>query len=73
MTHLAALETRDGVRRLYKLPWPEVGAEMPAYGERVRARIAQHGESRPFIRTEYALEVLNGEGGLFAPQRIAQL
>jgi hypothetical protein len=73
MTRLATLETRDGVRRLYKVPWPEVGAELPAYGERVRARIAQHGESHPFIRTECALEVLDGEGGLFPPQRIVQL
>ena len=55
------------------VPWPEVAAELPAYGERVRARIAQHGESHPFIRTEYMLEVLDGEGGLFPPQRMAQL
>src|SRR5215212_9651907 len=73
MGHVAALEARDGVRRLYKVPWPAVAAELPAYGERVRARIAQHGESHPFIRTEYMLEVLDGEGGLFPPQRIAQL
>ena len=53
MEHLATLEARDGVRRLYTVPWPEVAAELPAYGERVRARIAQHGESHPFIRTEY--------------------
>jgi hypothetical protein len=73
MEHLAALEARDGVRRLYKVPWPDVAAELPAYGERVRERIAQFWESHPFIRTEYALEVLDGEGGLFPPQRIAQL
>src|SRR5688500_13172339 len=70
MEHLAALESRDGVRRLYKVPWPEVAAELPAYGARVRERIAQHGESHPFIRTEYMLEVLDGEGGLFPPQRM---
>ncbi len=50
-----------------------MAAELPAYGDRVRARIAQFGESHPFIRTEYVLEVLDGEGGLFPPQRIAQL
>jgi hypothetical protein len=60
-------------RRVFKVPWPEVAAELPAYGERVRERIAQHGENHPLIRTEYALEVLDGEGGLFPPQRIAQL
>lgn len=73
MTHLADLEAGDGRQRVYRVPWPEVAAELPAYGERVRARIAQHGESHPFIRTEYALEVLDGEGGLFPPQRMAQL
>ena len=60
-------------RLVYKVPWEVVAAELPAYGERVRARIAQHGESHPFIRTEYMLEVLDGEGGLFPPQRMAQL
>src|SRR5215218_2732063 len=58
---------------VFRVPWSEGAAELPAYGERVRARIAQHGESHPFIRTEYMLEVLDGEGGLFPPQRIAQL
>jgi hypothetical protein len=60
-------------RLVFRVPWPEVAAELPTYGERVRARIAQHGESHPFIRTEYMLEVLDGEGGLFPPQRMAQL
>jgi hypothetical protein len=60
-------------RLVFRVPWLEVAAQLPAYGERVRARIAQHGESHPFIRTEYMLEVLDGEGGLFPPQRMAQL
>jgi hypothetical protein len=73
MEHLAALQARDGVPRVFKVAWPEVAEELPAYGERVRARIAQHGETHPFIRTEYLLEVLDGEGGLFPPQRVAQM
>lgn len=73
MEHLTALEAADGVRRVFKVAWPEVAEELPAYGVRVRARIAQHGETHPFIRTEYCLEVLDGEGGLFPPQRIAQM
>jgi hypothetical protein len=67
------LDSSTSERRVFKVAWPEVAAELPAYGERVRERIAQHGESHPFIRSEYALEVLDGEGGLFPPQRIAQL
>jgi hypothetical protein len=73
MEHLAALEVKDGVPRVFKVAWPEVAVELPAYGERVRSRIAQHGETHPFIRTEYLLEVLDGEGGLFPPQRLAQM
>ena len=61
------------MRRVFTVPWGEVAAELPAYGDRVRARIAQHGEAHLFIRTEYMLEVLDGEGGLFPPQRIAQM
>ena len=73
MAHLAALEAGDGVRRVFTVPWGEVAVELPAYGARVRARIAQHGEAHLFIRTEYMLEVLDGEGGLFPPQRVAQM
>src|SRR5690606_35272593 len=73
MTHLADLEARDGVRRVFRVPWREVEPELPAYGARVRERIAQFGPSHPFIRTEYELEPLDGEGGLFPPHRLAQL
>lgn len=73
MAHLAEMEARDGVQRVYKAPWGVVSEELPAYGERVRARIEQFGPQHPFIRTEYELEVLDGEGGLFPPQRLAQL
>ena len=67
MAHLAALEAGSAVSSSWE--WRRT----PAYGERVRSRIAQHGEAHPFIRTEYRLEVLDGEGGLFPPQRMAQM
>src|SRR5688572_20757030 len=70
---LPAATISSTARLVYTVPWNQVAAELPAYGDRVRERIAQHGESHPFIRTEYALEVLDGEGGLFPPQRMAQL
>ncbi len=73
MTHLEELEARDGVQRVYRVPWREVEPELPAYGARVRARIAQFGPQHPFIRTEYELEPLDGEGGLFPPHRVAQM
>ena len=70
------LQHREGQERgpfLWRVPWPEVAAVLPAYGDRVRARIAQLGAQHPFIRTEYFLEELDGEDGLFPPDRLARL
>jgi hypothetical protein len=73
MTFLREEERRDGVRRVWTVPWQDVAREIPAYGDRVRARIAQFGPAHPFIRTEYCLQELDGEGGLFPPARIAAM
>ncbi len=73
MRHLRRLEAADGVRRVFMVPWERVEADVPPYGERVRARIAQFGRNHPFIRTEYDLQELSGAGGLFGPERRAQL
>lgn len=73
MRHLRAREAMDGRQRVFLVPWQRVAADVPAYGERVRARMEQLGERHPFIRTEYFLEELDGENSLFPPHRIAQL
>lgn len=73
MRYLREKEREDGRTRVFLVPWTIAAREIPAYGERVRARIAQLGERHPFIRTEYFLEELDGEQGLFPPQRIAQM
>ena len=73
MRHLAALEAADGQRRLWRVPWLVVAEELPAYGERVRARMAQFGADHPAIRTEYCLEELEGEGQLLPAARREQL
>jgi hypothetical protein len=73
LRHLDELERADGIRRVWRVTWEEVARDLPAYGERVRARIAQFGANHPFIRTEYCLEELDGEGGLFPPHRLAML
>ena len=67
------LERQDGIKRVWRVPWEQVAIDLPAYGERVRARIAQLGANHPFIKTEYCLEELDGEGGLFPAHRLAQL
>ncbi len=73
MRHLEALERQDGIQRVWRVPWERVEQALPKYGERVRARMAQLGATHPFIRTEYCLEELEAEGGLFPPQRLAQM
>lgn len=62
-----------GERLVWRVPWPEVADVLPAYGDRVRERIAQFGEDHPFIRTEYRLEELDGEESLFSPARIERM
>jgi hypothetical protein len=73
MAALDAQEARDGVRRVWRVDWEAVAADVPAYGDRVRARIAQFGIAHPFVRTEYLLRELDEAGGLFSPARVAQL
>ncbi|MGI9254601.1 MAG: hypothetical protein ACR2J8_12700, partial [Thermomicrobiales bacterium] len=73
MRWLGEEEARDGARRVWRVDWEAVAAEVPRYGERVRARIGQLGIEHPFIQTEYLLRELDGAGGLFPAGRIAQL
>jgi hypothetical protein len=62
---LRQLEVRDGVQRVFLAPWQQVAAEAPAYGRYVRAEIARLGADHPLIRTQYALEAIDGQGGMF--------
>lgn len=73
MRHLRILEARDGIQRVFLVPWQTVAIDVPAYGDRVRSRMAQFGKDHPFIRTEYCLEELDSDGGLFPEHRIAQI
>ncbi|HUG16104.1 MAG TPA: hypothetical protein VMM78_13930 [Thermomicrobiales bacterium] len=66
---LADLERRDGRQRRFIVPWRVVAAELPAYGAYVRRQMDLLGEQHPFIRTEYELQELDGDGGLFPPER----
>jgi hypothetical protein len=72
MRYLRERESVDG-QRVWRVPWEEVAAVLPAYGARVRTRMAQLGADHPFIRTEYCLEELDGDDTLFPPSRIVRL
>jgi hypothetical protein len=67
------LEQHDSTQRRYLVPWRDVAAELPAYGTYVERQIAQLGEDHPFIRSEYELIELDGDGGLFPVSRQGQM
>lgn len=71
MRHLRELEHRDGKPRVFLVDWRQVAQELPNYGKYVAQRIAQFGPDHPFIRTEYELKELDGNGGLFPSTRLA--
>ncbi len=62
-----------GLGTLYEADWRRVAEELPAYGAYVRAQMAKLGERHPFVRTEYELQEIGSEGGLFPPGRQAQM
>lgn len=65
------LEVADGLRRVFLVPWEAVAAEVPAYGDYVQKQIAKLGRNHPLIRTQYFLEEIGGEGGMFPEARRA--
>jgi len=60
-------EGRDQVRRVFLIPWQQVAAEVPAYGRYVQNEIERLGRHHPLIRTQYDLEEIDGEAGMFPP------
>jgi hypothetical protein len=67
IAQLQGLERSDGIRRVFTVSWQEVAAEVPAYGRYVRSEISRLGEAHPLIRTQYLLQELVGNGGMFPP------
>ncbi|MEZ4521645.1 MAG: hypothetical protein R3A46_08395 [Thermomicrobiales bacterium] len=71
MRMLRDLESSDGRKRLFRVDWREVARHVPEYGTYVRRQIQALGANHPFIRTEYELRELDGDGRLFPAERIA--
>jgi len=69
--HLQQQETKDGIRRVFKYAADRVGAEVPAYARYVKNQIARLGRNHPLIKTQYFLEEIDGQAGLFPPMRRA--
>jgi len=70
---LRRLEKQDGRRRVFLVPWERVAEEVPAYGDYVRGEIQRLGRNHPLVKTQYFLETIDGEGGMFPRDRQAQM
>jgi hypothetical protein len=67
------LERQDGVKRHFRYDWEEIAeynADYRAYVEAERERL---GENHPLFLTQYRLLPLQGGGGFFSRQQLAQL
>ncbi|MCW5880323.1 MAG: hypothetical protein KIS91_05240 [Anaerolineae bacterium] len=58
-------EASDGVRRVFVYDADVVAAEVPAYARHVADQVARLGREHPLVRSQYYLEEIQGEGGLF--------
>jgi len=64
---LRQAEERDGLRRVFIVPWEVVAQEVPPYGEYIRGELERLGPNHPFIKTQYDLEEIDDQGGMFPP------
>jgi hypothetical protein len=67
--YLEELQSKDGLQRIFRIPCDQVSAEVPAYGTYVAQQIKRLGRQHPLIRTQYFLETIDNDGGLFPPKR----
>jgi hypothetical protein len=68
---LRQLQREDGIQRVFTADADTVGAEVPAYASYVKKRVAKLGRNHPLIRTQYYLETIDAQCGMFPAQRQA--
>ena len=68
---LRKAELVDGRRRVFCYDAVQVGEEVPAYAAYVKSEVARLGRNHPLIKTQYFLETIDAQGGLFPPARRA--
>ena len=71
IVYLKRLEAKDGHRRVFLYDADVVGAEVPAYARYVAGEVERLGRNHPLIKTQYFLEEIDAEGGLFPEMRRA--
>lgn len=62
-------EREDGQRRTWVLAAPQVGQEVPAYRAFVDEQVKKLGRSNPMVKTQFFSEEIDGQEGMFPPQR----
>lgn len=71
ITALRRQEAKDGYRRVFTYNADVVGAEVPAYAKYVAGQVERLGRNHPLIKTQYYLEAIDAQGGLFTKTRRA--
>lgn len=71
IAYLKQLERKDGRRRVFKYDADQVGEVVPAYARYVARQVSKLGRQHPLIKTQYYLEEIDAEGGLFPKMRRA--
>ena len=70
-TALLRQQAKDGKRRVFTYAADQVGTEVPAYALHVKNEVARLGRQHPLVKTQYYLETIDGQGGLFPEMRRA--
>lgn len=69
----ARLQAEDGVQRVFRITADDVACEVPPYDAFVREQIARLGRMHPMVRTQFFSEEIDGETGMFPPERRARM
>jgi hypothetical protein len=64
-------QQKDGIQRVFAFDADIVGREIPAYAEFVKGEVARLGRNHPIIKSQFYLETIDSEGGLFPEIRRA--
>jgi len=62
-------QQRDGRRRVFLYDADQVAAHVPPYAAHVAGQVAKLGREHPLIKTQYYLEDIDEQSGLFPPAR----
>lgn len=68
---LERLEAQDGIKRVFLVRPEAVEAENPFYKAFLANKVREMGRNHPIVASEYFLEELDGNAGLFPPARRA--